>query len=109
MYEWQVKLADSDVAMQTDMYLFRESPYAGIEYAHFENGHLMLTEAKRTERIKPFLTLSGMMAREFFLALGKALDEKGFRPDSAAKIEGTLKATQYHLEDLRKMLKLKKD
>lgn len=105
--EWQVSLRDNDFGMQINMFVYRETAY-GIEYCHIEDGHFILTEGKRMEPVKPFLTISGMMARDLFKGLATALDEKGFKPDSNAKIEGTLNATKYHLEDLRTMLKLTK-
>lgn len=57
---------------------------------------------------KEFLIrISDYIAHEFFLALAEALDKQGIKTDKDAKIQGTLEATRYHLEDLRKLLKLK--
>ncbi len=39
-------------------------------------------------------------------AMADCLEEQRVQTDSQAKIEGTLNATKYHLEDLRKLLKL---
>ena len=47
------------------------------------------------------------MAPEFENALAQWLAKKGVRNDHDAKLEGTLEATRYHLEDLREMLKLR--
>lgn len=47
------------------------------------------------------------MDQEVFKALAEALDEQGIKTDKDAKIKGTLEATRFHLEDLRKLLKLK--
>ena len=47
------------------------------------------------------------MDTAIFQALAEALDERGIKTDKDAKIQGTLEATRFHLEDLRKMLKLK--
>ncbi len=46
------------------------------------------------------------LADEFKMAMSNMLAEKGVRPDKDAKIEGTLEATRFHLEDLRSLLKL---
>jgi hypothetical protein len=54
------------------------------------------------------LTISGMYSQEFLKALAEALDERNIKTDKDAKIQGTLEATRYHLEDLRKLLKLEK-
>ena len=105
--EWKVSLRESDIGLNTDMFVYRESN-GGIEFCHIDGSSFILTEAKRHESIKPFLTFSYLMAKDFFKAFATALDEKGFKPDSNAKIEGTLNATKYHLEDLRTMLKLKR-
>jgi len=42
----------------------------------------------------------------FLKKFAEAIDEQGIKTDMDAKIEGTLEATKYHLEDLRKLLKL---
>lgn len=49
----------------------------------------------------PTLTVSGMMSREFLPALANGLAEAGFRHESTDV--GELKATKYHLEDMRKV------
>ena len=52
-------------------------------------------------------TVPWPIADEFRKAMSDMLAEKGIKPDRDAKIEGTLEATRYHLEDLRTLLKLK--
>lgn len=44
----------------------------------------------------------------FMQAMAEALDERGIKTDNDATLAGTLKAQTYHLEDLRRMLKLPK-
>jgi len=68
---------------------------------------LIFKEWKEGEEIKPTLEIGGFFEGEFLEALAEALDEKGIKTDKDAKIEGILEATKYHLEDLRKLLKLK--
>jgi len=68
---------------------------------------LIFKEWKENKEIKPTLKISGFFEGEFLRALAEALNEKGIKTDKDAKIEGTLEATKYHLEDLRKLLKLK--
>lgn len=41
---------------------------------------------------------------ECIRALTEELSQLGIKTDSDAKLEGTLEATKYHLEDMRKML-----
>ena len=57
--------------------------------------------------VKPTLRIPSFQAMEFMKALAEALDKQEIKTDKDAKIEGTLDATRYHLEDLRKLLKLK--
>lgn len=51
----------------------------------------------------PTLAVSGFMAREFLPALANGLAEAGYRHESTDA--GELKATKYHLEDLRHFLR----
>ena len=53
------------------------------------------------------MKLSSFIANDFLQALAEALDQQGIKTDKDAKIAGTLEATKYHLEDMRKLLKLK--
>lgn len=52
------------------------------------------------------MRLSNLVAQDFLQALAEALDDRGIKTDKDAKIQGTLEATEYHLEDLRSLLKL---
>ena len=47
------------------------------------------------------------IVNDLFKALADALDQQGIKTEMDAKIEGKFEATKYHLEDLRKLLKLK--
>lgn len=60
-----------------------------------------------TRERKPTITISGMFAHDILKAFSEALDEKDIKTDNDFKIKGLLDATKYHLEDLRKLLKLK--
>ena len=62
------------------------------------------SEAKEGDEHKPTFRLTSEMAK----LLTEALLSKGVRPDEESRNEGRLEATRYHLEDLRKMLKLVK-
>jgi hypothetical protein len=64
--------------------------------------------APEGEAIKPALTLPWMIGQDILKALAEALDQHGVKTDSDAKIAGTLEATRYHLEDLRRLLKMGK-
>jgi hypothetical protein len=62
-----------------------------------------------SDKVEPSLQLYGPEANAFLDALAEALDKNGIKTDKDAKIQGTLEATRYHLEDLRTMLKLNKE
>ncbi|MHA2113483.1 MAG: hypothetical protein ACW98W_18620 [Candidatus Hodarchaeales archaeon] len=66
-----------------------------------------LVEIKEDRRTEPAIELDGFHSIEWLKAFAEALDNVGIETDSDAKIRGTLKATKYHLEDLRQILKLK--
>ena len=67
---------------------------------------LILKERRRGERVEPTIRMDYLYAQEFLKALAEALDKNGIKIDKDAKMEGLLEATRYHLEDLRKLLKL---
>jgi len=69
-----------------------------LEFEHMEEG----------SEIQPTLHLHGMMAGSFLKSFAEVLDKNGIKTDKDAKIEGTLEATRFHLDDLRILLKLKK-
>jgi len=60
------------------------------------------------ESVEPTFELPAFEAHKIMKSLAEALDEQGIKTDNDAKIQGTLEATRYHLEDLRKILKLDK-
>ncbi len=64
---------------------------------------LVWQEADEGARIDPTLTLVGMDAHALFQALANTLDQKGYRPDSLAQMQGTMEAQKYHLEDMRRL------
>lgn len=106
--EWRCFLRDEPLTLQTNLCFVRETGDGGIEYLHHgDRGEILCTEGKRFEPIKPFMTLSVIMAQELLQSLSEALDKAGFTTPSTKKAEGLLEATKYHLEDMRKMLKLK--
>ena len=54
------------------------------------------------------LKIPSHLMPELLKAMADLLEEEKIQTDSQHKIEGKLDATKYHLEDLRKILKLKK-
>lgn len=68
---------------------------------------LELEEIDRHKSIEPTLRIGGV-SNQFLQSLAEELDELKIKTDKDAKIQGTLEATKYHLEDMRSLLKLKK-
>lgn len=52
----------------------------------------------------PTLKVSGYVANDFLQAFQDALSKRGIKTDNDHKLQGTLEATKYHLEDLRKIV-----
>jgi len=57
---------------------------------------------------KPTFSLNRREAQDFIKAVVEFADQNHIKPESNAKLEGELKATAYHLEDLRHLLKIPK-
>ena len=53
------------------------------------------------------MKVPGYMANALLKSLAEALSERGVKTKMDATMEGQLDATKYHLEDLRKLLKIK--
>lgn len=58
---------------------------------------------------EPTLRLSGRWGNQILKAFADALQREGIKPASDAEMKGKFEATQYHLEDMRKLLDLKRD
>ena len=78
--------------------LFVAKPIEPFELHEHEDGKI----------IDPTITMSNQFAIPLLQSLAESLDKEGIKTDKDAKIQGTLEATRYHLEDLREMLKLSK-
>ena len=87
------------------MYFIEEKNSRTYMAKHVE---LEMEEYKDGMIFEPTLILHGGIASELLKSLAEELDSKGIKTDKDAKIAGTLDATRYHLEDLRKLLKLRR-
>ncbi len=59
--------------------------------------------------LKPFLEIDGLIAMDFFGELFKALIAAGFKDqEDLEQIKSVLKAKEFHLEDMRKLVFKKK-
>ena len=77
-----------------------------------ENGEAIQTEkiheyGMAMSEMKPSFILNEMQTRELIMAFSEIAKTRGFEYDSESKAKGKLEATERHLEDMRKLLKLK--
>jgi hypothetical protein len=88
-------------------------------YFYYEDGNGVRRVVKpvklETVEVKKGMPVSGPTmsipypeAGQFMDSMAEALDEQGVKTDKDSKIIGTLEATRYHLEDMRKILKVDK-
>jgi hypothetical protein len=64
---------------------------------------------KKGEYLKePTLKIFGTATGSLLSSLAEELSKNKIKPESDSKLIGTLDATKYHLEDLRRLLKLTK-
>ena len=77
--------------------------FGAMNLVEFENGAVMLNAENSPN---PVLTLSGREANQILKELAEAIDRQGVKTDQDAKTEGLLEATKYHLEDLRRIMKI---
>lgn len=67
---------------------------------------LIAEEYKEGKSIKPTIQLDGFLSKEFMQCMADELRKNGIRTQQDELNEGELKASKYHLEDLRQLLKL---
>ncbi len=91
----------------TKIVFFHRQDHSRYLVYNFYTGQSVLIEMGMKIPDEFILKLPWNISQEIEKALAEWLSKKGVRPDDNAKIEGTLQATRYHLEDLREMLKLK--
>ena len=74
---------------------------------NYENGVWIATDIQvGSAEQKPSLHLPGRLGEEVMQAMAEAFSKRGIKTENDYKIQGTLEATKYHLEDLRSLLKL---
>ena len=64
-------------------------------------------EHEEGKYMEPTFKLGGYMTGPFLKAFATAAKKNGMNPADDLRMEGELKATKYHLEDMRKLLKVK--
>ena len=75
-----------------------------------KEGYLEFSPAESEEtamlRADPTFFIPGYLEEAFLNSMLEAINGVGVKLDKDSKIEGKLEATKYHLEDLRRLLKL---
>ena len=97
--EWEVIVNDRIPSWEIEIYLIKKGYKPQL--AHIKDGFIRLVDIKRGE-LDPHPTLR--VNRDVWQALKMALIDKQEREKST--VESELIATKYHLEDMRKLLKL---
>ena len=72
-------------------------------YYYLEPAEVNFKKRDIGERIEPFLSFHGMSGQDFLNGLAEGLIGLGFAPDKMEQLNGELKATKYHLEDMRNL------
>ncbi len=84
-----------------------EETVKGVRRVHnFSTGTACDLERGKSVPAEYIMKIPGMMSAEFFQAFAEALAERGVRTHNDELNEGELKATKFHLKDLRTLLKL---
>lgn len=98
MYEWQVKILDRGYTFTHDVYIWRKGMGNQIQQV---TGNNTIETSEDGEVKEPTLRLD----REQLVAFAQALNDLKINPKKEF-IEGKLEATENHLQDMRKLLKL---
>ena len=99
MHDWYVQIQDLPAQFSKALYIYRKSPIGGTEILQGKE----VVVYKPGEIPEPSLILQP----DILQGLLEAIMSMGIKPRDAGKTEGLLEATEYHLEDLRQLLKLK--
>ena len=90
-----------------ELWIWDKAPGDKLYLMVVKDGEVHFDLCTPGEDHKPTLRFTGLWSGEILKALAEALDDHGIKTDSDAKIEGKLRATEYHLEDMRSLLGLR--
>ncbi len=76
-------------------------------YFNFYTGESIIVKPGELIPTNMIFKVPDYLVTPLFQALAEALDEKNIKTPNHHTLEGEIKATQKHLQDLRQMLKLK--
>ena len=103
----KVSIQNNPQFLQTDITFYEKRGNKISVMTEIKDGIGVMTEVPEGAfNEKTTLRLPDFVAQELFLALAEELDKKGIKTENDHRIAGTLEATKYHLEDMRKIAKV---
>lgn len=102
MNEWIVQLKNPVASLCIEIFIFRRSHPGKVDILRADGS--IETIDNNSSSVKPTLFLEPDMLQ----GLVEALNERNIKPKDSGEIAGKLIAQSAHLEDLQKLLKLKK-
>lgn len=100
----QVKFENDYLHSSVKVYLFEDGNRARTFYSKGgEEAHTV----ESGSQLKDEDIMFARIPNDALQAFAEALAERGIKTDNDHKIAGTLEATKYHLEDMRKIAKVK--
>lgn len=101
---WQIEIRDRPAQMLTDIWIFRKD-FDNKLILYVSKGKDGMQEKKyNTGEVRVPATL--IIPTDLVPILLEAITSKGIKPPEESFVKGKLEATENHLGDLRKMLKL---
>ena len=95
---WKAKVVDNFDNMRKELYIFQQRDNAKLFLT--PKGVISVVNGKQPKEPVYFAGFENEQAQ----AIANAFGEAGIKLASTHKIEGTLEATQKHLEDMRKLV-----
>lgn len=106
---WRVSVERPIWGAGINLYFWRSTGEGEVQILTWDGESQIILNHKAgtpIDGIKPTLFINSESQQEILKALADALDAEGVKTDNDHKLIGTLDATRYHLEDLRKLMKL---
>jgi len=105
MYEgWRIEIQDRPAMFYSDIWIYRRGPDNKTILYRMDGQTDTATES--THEYGSHLPATLTIETDLLPLLMEALTKKGVKPPAHSFVEGKLDATERHLQDMRKMLKL---
>jgi len=106
--DWEVHVDYQTHANKCDIYIFRNLTDGRELITEFKNGEIVLERLAFGAIVpNPTMSIRGQFIKPFLQAFADVCYKEGIMPEKQPIIENELTATKYHLEDMRKLLKIK--